>query len=59
MNPHYVGSCRHDMARPRVTDGRDGLQMPRVAANISIKQSWAAKKGSSSLGVRRGANTST
>jgi hypothetical protein len=45
------------MAHLRVTDGGDGFQLWRVAANILNKQSWAANKGwSSSLGVGRGAN---
>lgn len=40
------------MARPRVSDGGDGLQMRRVAEN---KQSRTADKGSSSsLGLGRG-----
>jgi hypothetical protein len=30
--------CHHGMARPRVADGGDGLQMWRVAANILKKQ---------------------
>jgi hypothetical protein len=45
------------MARPRVDDGGDGLEIQRVAANILNKQSWTIDKGcSSSLGVGRGAN---
>jgi hypothetical protein len=44
------------MSRPRVADGGDGLQIWRVAVNISNKQSRTANKGwSSSLGVGRGA----
>jgi hypothetical protein len=43
------------MARPRVADGRDGLQIWRVAENILNKQSRTADKGwSCSLGVGRG-----
>jgi hypothetical protein len=49
--------CHHDMARPQVADGGDGLQMLRVAANILNKQSRRADMWwSSSLGVERGAN---
>jgi hypothetical protein len=49
--------CHHGMARPQVADGGDGLQIWRVAANISNKQSRTADRGgSSSLGVGRGAN---
>jgi len=43
------------MARPRVADEEDGLQIWKVVANILNKQSRAADKGwSSSLGVGRG-----
>jgi hypothetical protein len=46
------------MARPRVADGGDGLQIWRVAENILNKQSRTAVKGwSSSLEVGRGAST--
>jgi hypothetical protein len=31
--------CQHGMERPQVADGRDGLQVWRVAANILNKQS--------------------
>jgi hypothetical protein len=49
--------CHHGMARPRVADRGDGLQIQRVAANILNKQSRTADSGwSSSLGVGRGAN---
>jgi hypothetical protein len=49
--------CHHGMARPRVADGRDGLQLWRLAANILNKQPRTNDKGwSSSLGVGRGAN---
>jgi len=52
-------SYHHSMARPQVADGRKGLQMYRVAANILNKQSGTAVKGwSSSLGVGNGANNS-
>jgi len=43
---HYVVSCHHGMTRPRVTDGGDGLQIWRVAANVSNKQSRTADMGS-------------
>jgi hypothetical protein len=47
----------YGMARPRVADRGDGLQVWRVAANILNKQSRTADSGwSSSLGVGRGAN---
>jgi hypothetical protein len=40
------------MARPRVADRGDGLQIWTVAANILNKQLWTADSGwSSSLGV--------
>jgi hypothetical protein len=49
--------CHHGMARPRVADRGDGLQIWRVAANILNKQSRTADSGrSSSLGVGREAN---
>jgi hypothetical protein len=52
--------CHHGMARPQVADGRNGLQIWRVAANILNKQSRTADEGrSSSFGVGRGANNST
>jgi len=35
---HYVCPCHHDMARPRVADGGDGLQIWRVVANVLNKQ---------------------
>jgi hypothetical protein len=45
------------MARPRVADRGDGLQIWRVAANMLNKESRTADSGwSSSLGVGRGAN---
>jgi hypothetical protein len=52
--------CHHDMARPHVADGGDGLQILRVAANILNKQSRTADKvWSSSYGVRRWAKNSS
>jgi hypothetical protein len=43
--------CHHGMARPRVADRGDGLQIWRVAANMLNKQSLTADSGwSSSLG---------
>jgi hypothetical protein len=48
------------MARPRVVDGEDGLQIRRAAANMLNNKSWSAEKGwSSSLEVGHGANTSS
>jgi hypothetical protein len=42
---------------PQVVDGRDGLQIWRVAANILNKQSRTPNRGwSSSLGVGQGAS---
>jgi hypothetical protein len=49
--------CHHNMARPRVADRRDSLQLRKLAANIMNKQPRTNDKGwSSSLGVGRGAN---
>jgi hypothetical protein len=45
------------MAHPQVVDGRDSLQIWRVAANERQKQSGTANKEcSSSFGIRLGAN---
>jgi hypothetical protein len=50
--PCYMGPCHHGMVRPRIADGRDGLQIWRVTAN-----KWTADKGwSSNLRVGQGAN---
>jgi hypothetical protein len=50
--------CHHGMARPKVADGREGLQIWRVAANTLNRQSRTADKGwPSSLGVERGLTT--
>jgi len=60
--PFYVTwvSCYHSMGRSQVADGGDGLQMWRVAVNISNKKWQTDEKGwSSSLGVGRGANNSS
>jgi hypothetical protein len=38
-------SCHHDLARPRVADGEDSLQIWRVAANTLNKQSRTAERG--------------
>jgi hypothetical protein len=52
--------CHHDMARPQVADGGNGLQIWRVAANILNKQSRRADKGwSSILRIGRGANNNS
>jgi nitrous oxidase accessory protein NosD len=51
------GSTVNGMARPRVADRGDGLQIWRVAANILNKQSRTADSGwSSSPGGGRWAN---
>jgi hypothetical protein len=42
---YYVGPCHHGTERPRVADGKDGLQIRRVAANILKMQSRTADKG--------------
>jgi hypothetical protein len=47
--------CHHGMARPRIADRGDGLQIWRVAVNILNKQPRTADSGwSSSLGVGGG-----
>jgi hypothetical protein len=52
----YVDPFHHGMARPRIADGGDGLQICRAAANVLNKQSRTAYEGwSSSLGVGQGA----
>jgi hypothetical protein len=40
--------CHHSMARPRAADGRDGLQLWRLAANILNKQPRTNDKGKDS-----------
>jgi len=55
-----VGLCHHDMARLRVADGGDGLQIRRVAENILNNQSQTTDKWwSSVLVVEQGANNSS
>jgi hypothetical protein len=57
-----VGPCHRGMARPRVEDGGDGLQIcgGGDAANALNKQSRTADKGMIlQFGVGRGANNST
>jgi hypothetical protein len=50
--------CHHSMARPRVADGRPGLQHWRLADNILNKQKRTNEKGwSSSLGLGVGPTT--
>jgi len=34
LDPCYVGSSHHRMARPRIFDGGDDFHIGRVAANI-------------------------
>jgi hypothetical protein len=49
--------CHHGMARSQVADRVDSLQIWKVAANISNKQSRTADRGwTYNLGVGRGAN---
>jgi hypothetical protein len=40
-----MGPCDHGMARPRTADGRECLQIRRVATNILNKQSRTADRG--------------
>jgi hypothetical protein len=55
-----VGPYHHDMSRPRVADGRYGLQIWRVSANILNKHSRTTDNDwFSSLGDGRGANNSS
>jgi len=57
--PCNVNPCHHGMARPRVEDGGDGLQIWRVVSDILNKKSWTAEKGcTSSWGIRRGYDNS-
>jgi hypothetical protein len=51
--------CHHGMARPRVADRGDGLQIWRVAANILNKQSRTADSGWSSSLVGLGGGLTT
>jgi len=39
FRPWYVGPYHRGMGRPRVADGRDGLEIWKVAMNIAINQS--------------------
>jgi hypothetical protein len=59
FEPMLGGStCHHSKARPRVADGRHGLQFWKLAANILNKQSRTNDKGySSSLGLGVGLTT--
>jgi hypothetical protein len=60
FDPCFVGPCHHSKACPRVADGRDGLQVWRVAPFILNKWPQTADKGwSSSFGVGRRASNST
>jgi hypothetical protein len=40
-----LSPCHHNMARSQTSDGGDGHQIRRVAANILNKQSWTADRG--------------
>jgi hypothetical protein len=52
---YFKCKCGHGMARPRVADRGDCLQIWRVAANILNKQPRTADSGwSTSFGVGRG-----
>jgi hypothetical protein len=54
-----MGSCHHDITRPRVADGGYDLQIWWADANILNKQSRTADKGGpSSRGVGKVANNS-
>jgi hypothetical protein len=58
--PCYVSPCHHGMAHPRVANGRDGLQMWMLAANVLNKQlRLADKRWSSSFGVGLGISISS
>jgi hypothetical protein len=60
-NIFCVSPCHYGTALPRVADGRDGLQILKVATNILKKLSRAAEKERSSrFGVwRETKNSST
>jgi len=47
-NIFCVSPCHYGTALPRVADGRDGLQILKVATNILKKLSRAAEKERSS-----------
>jgi len=47
-SPCYANPCHHGMARPRLADGKDGIQIWRVAADILNKQERTADSGWSS-----------
>jgi hypothetical protein len=50
--------CHHGMTRSRVADGRDGVQLWKLATNILNKQPRSNDKGwSSSLGLGVGLTT--
>jgi len=58
--PCYVSACHHGMARSRVADGAEGLQMWRIAASLLNDQPWTADNvWSSSLRVGGRANNSS
>jgi len=55
-----VGPCHHSMTCPRNADGGDGLQIWKVPAILSNKQSQTAdKEWSSSLYIGRGTDNSS
>jgi hypothetical protein len=54
------GPCHHGVARPRVADEGDDIQIWKVVVNTLNKQLRTANKGwASGLGVGRGANNSS
>jgi hypothetical protein len=56
----FSPTCHHGMECPQVVDGRDSLQIWRVASNIFNQQSQTADMElSSSLGVGDGASNSS
>jgi hypothetical protein len=47
------------MSHPHVADGREGIQVWRLAENVLNKQSWRASKGFFfSLGIEQNKNPS-
>jgi hypothetical protein len=54
----YVGPSHHGLARPRVANRGGGIQVWKLAVNISNKQSrTTAREWSSSLGLSGGLTT--
>jgi len=60
MSHVNVRPCHHGMARPRVADGGDSLQVWKVGENIVNRKSCTAENGcSSNLGVGQKAYNSS